>query len=181
MPVLQAGFAHAIKALSEKEKEKIILRFARANAEMHDKLAFELLEEVTLESLYEEGQTNITEMLMSIPGRSFVKGLSRQINKAAKEIARIKKITKDAKLEADLILFLVQYLTENFGGQFDSHYRSFSNKVARLTLKLHTLLVKNVHADLLLDYEEPVNELLTLIRKRTEHQNLSVTLPAKLR
>ena len=180
MPKPSAQFLAAIRNLSDKEKEKIIIRFARSYADMHDILAFELVDDVNIDTVREQTQEQISDLLFNITGRSFYKGLNRAIGKAAKEITRIKKITKSAQLEVDLYRFLLQVLFDNFSGQFENYNRTFPSKMARLTQKLHDLIVKNLHPDLRIEYKAEVNNWLDTLRNRAGSNLYVQKLPQEL-
>jgi len=53
MPVPSAEFKKAIKQLTDKEKEALLLKAVRRDAELYDIVAFELLE-IPVEQLVEE-------------------------------------------------------------------------------------------------------------------------------
>ncbi|QNF31927.1 hypothetical protein HUW51_04005 [Adhaeribacter swui] len=177
MPAPSVEFKKAVKYLSEKEKETLLLRAVRRDAEFYDMLAFELLEEVTLEHLIEETTEKIHELLHTTSGRSFSKSLTRSLRKAMQEIARFKRITKNAKGEIDLQLYLLQQIFDNFTGQFESVYRTFYVTTARLTLRTIQLIQKNLHEDYHLEYKAALDEFLTHLHSRRYSAHLSFTLP----
>lgn len=180
MAKMHPALPAAIKQLTEKEKEKIILRFARSQAEMRDILAYELLEEVTLESLEEEARDTLHSLLYNLTGRSVYKGLSKAVTKGLQEIARVKKITKEPQLEVDLLRYMLQELFGNYSGQFGSSNHRFANKMARLTLRLHSLISKNLHPDLHIDYKEELDGWLQTLRERAPNLPVVQSLPEEL-
>ncbi len=156
------------------------MRFARANAEMHDILAFELVEDITLGTIEEEAQETISEILFTVTGRNFYKALNRAIGKAVKEIARVKKVTKSVQLEVDLHRFVLTILFDNYGGQFENYNRSFPGKVARITQKLHGLIIKNLHPDLRIEYKPEIDKWLEILRNRAGNNIYVQKLPTEL-
>lgn len=177
MPAPSADFKKAVKELSDKEKETLLLRAVRRDAELYDMLAFELLEEVTLEHLIEQTSENIHELMHTTPGRSFAKSLTKTLRKSIKEIARFKRITKDAKGEVELHLYLLRLIFDNFTGQFESVHRSFFVATARLTVRTAQLIRKNLHEDYHLEYKAPLDEFLTQLHGRSKSSGLSFVLP----
>jgi len=177
MPVPSADFKQALKRLSEKEKEALLLRLVRKDAEAYDTLAFELLEDVTLETVFERSQETIHDILFTVSGRSLSKALNRGLKKVTQEIARYQRITKDRKGEVELHLYTLHLIFENFTGQFESIYKGFYVATARLVLKAITLIRKHLHPDLHLEYQEALNSFLTDLNTRSKRRTLTFDLP----
>ncbi|RNI25696.1 hypothetical protein [Rufibacter latericius] len=177
MPVPSADFKQALKRLSEKEKEALVLRLIRKDAEAYDTLAFELLDEVTLETLFERSSETIHEILFTVSGRSLSKALNRGLKKATQEIARYQRITKDRKGEVELHLYLLNLIFDNFTGQFESIYKGFYVATARLVLRTMTLIQKHLHEDYHLEYQEQLNTFLTDLNGRSKRRQLPFNLP----
>jgi hypothetical protein len=174
MPVPTAEFKKAIKQLTDKEKEALLLKAVRRDAELYDIVAFELLD-IPVEQLVEEASEKIHDLMYGLTGRSLSKSLTRSLRKSIKEIARFKKITKNVKGEADLHLYLLRLIFQNFTGQFDSFYKSFFTATARLVLKTAQLIKKNLDEDYFVEYEAELDEYLEAIHSR--RKPLSFTLP----
>ncbi|MCC9138894.1 hypothetical protein ACFSKU_00060 [Pontibacter silvestris] len=175
MPAISPAFRQAVRQLSDKEKEALILKAARRDAELYDILSFELLEEVTLEEVRERSENVIHELLLNATGRSLTKAITKALRKAIKEIARAKRITKDAKTEVELHLYTLRLIFSNYTGQFDSYYKGFYTATARLLLRTIHLIRKNLHEDYHLEYKIELDEFLRQIHGR-KHP-LPVTLP----
>ena len=62
MPVPSAEFKKAIKQLTDKEKEALLLKAVRRDAELYDIVAFELLE-IPVEQLVEETSEKIHDLM----------------------------------------------------------------------------------------------------------------------
>lgn len=175
MPTISPAFRQAVKKLSDKEKEAIILKAARRDAELYDILRYELQEEVTVEEVYEEAADKIHELLINASGRSLTKALTKALRKAMKEIARFKRITKEPKAEIDLHLYTLRLIFDNFTGQFDSYYKGFYTATARLLLRTIQLIRKKLHEDYYLEYKSELDDFLQQIHARPKH--LTVALP----
>ncbi|WP_266204411.1 hypothetical protein [Pontibacter kalidii] len=175
MPAISPAFRQAVKQLSDKEKEAIILKAARRDAELYDILRYELQEEVTLEEVYDDAADKIHELLLNASGRSLAKALTKALRKAMKEIARFKRITKDPKAEVELHLYTLRLIFDNFTGQFDSYYKGFYTATARLLLRTIQLIRKNLHEDYHLEYKSELDDFLQQIHSRPKH--LTVALP----
>lgn len=177
MPVPSADFKQALKKISEKEKEALILKLVRRDAEAYDMLAFELLEDVTLETLYERSAETIHDILFTVSGRSLSKALNRGLKKATQEIARYYRITKDRKGEIELHLYLLELIFENFTGQFESIYKGFYVATARLVQRTINLILKHLHEDYHLEYQDKLNAFLTDLNSRSKRRQLPFNLP----
>ena len=174
MPAPSASFKKAIKLLSDKEKEALLLKAVRRDAELYDMFAYEL-GELTLEELQEQSQDKIHELLLSATGRSLPKALAKALRKVVKEIARFKRVTKDPKAEIELHLYTLQLIFVNFTSQFDSYYKLFYTSTARLLLRTIQLIRKNLHEDYHLEYKDDLDSYLGQINAR--NKPLPVTLP----
>jgi type I site-specific restriction endonuclease len=177
MPAPSLDFKKAIKQLTDKEKESLLLRAVRRDAEWYETLAYELLEDVTLEQLIEETSEKIHDLLHTTSGRSFARSLTKSLRKSLHEIARFKRITKDAKGEIDLHLYLLKLIFDNFTGQFESLYRSFYVATARLTVRTAQLIRKNLHEDYHLEYKALLDDYFAQLHSRTKSSGLSFALP----
>ena len=179
MPVPSSDFKKAIKLLSDKEKENIILRASRRDAELYEMLAFELVPDVTLEQVKADTSEKIHELLYGLTGRNLTKSISRSLRKAVKEIARFKRITKDEEAEIDMHMYLLQLIFENFTGQFESSYKSFYTTTARLVLKTMQLVRKNLHEDYYLEYKTDLDLFLEQLNSRSKKGQLPFELPSE--
>ncbi|GAB2531292.1 hypothetical protein [Rufibacter soli] len=177
MPVPSADFKQALKKLSEKEKEALILRLVRKDGEAYDTLSFELLEDVTLETLFTRSSETIHDILFTVSGRSLSKALSRGLKKATQEIARYYRVTKDRKGEVELHLYLLQLIFDNFTGQFESVYKTFYVATARLALRTMMLIKKHLHEDYHLEYQDTLNTFLDDLNGRSKRRQLPFNLP----
>jgi hypothetical protein len=178
MPVPTADFKKELKKLTDKEKEAIILRAVRRDAELYDLLAFEILPDRTLEQVVEETSEMIHQHMYGLTGRNLTKNINRSLRKSVKEIARFKRITKDVKAEIDLHLYLLRLIFDNFTGQFESRYKSFFVGTARLLLRTIKLIRKNLHEDYHLEYKTDLDNYLAQVNSRRQRIHLTFDLPA---
>ncbi len=174
MPVVSPAFKKAVKLLSDKEKEAIILKAARRDSELYDMLQYEL-GELTLQEVGELSADTIKTLLFSASGRSLPKALAKALRKALKEVACYKRITKDAKGEIDLNLFTLGLIFDHFSDHFNSYHKAFYTATARLLLRTLGLVRKNLHEDYHLEYKQPLDHFLQQIHGR--HNPPAVALP----
>lgn len=181
MPVPSAEFKRALKRLSDKEKETLLLRAARRDAELYDTLCFELLPDVTPQTVFEHSSDQIHELFaVGATGRLLNRSLTKALSKALKEIARARRVTKDKRLEVDLNLYTLRHIFENYTGQFESVYAGFYAGTARLTARTAQLILNNLHEDLWLEYKPALDEFLQQLHARTKSRTLKFELPREL-
>lgn len=181
MPVPSADFKKAINRLSDKEKETLLLRAARRDAELYDTLSFELLPDVTIETVFEESSDRIHELFaVGATGRLLNRSLTKALQKAIKEVTRARRITKDKRLEIDLNLYILRLIFDNYSGQFDSVYGGFYTATARLAARTTQLVVSNLHEDLWLEYKSDIDEFLGQLHARNKSHSLKFSLPREL-
>ena len=181
MPVPSADFKRALKRLSDKEKETLLLRAARRDAELYETLAFELLPDVTTETVFEQTSDRIHELFnVAVTGRLLNRSLTKALQKATKETTRARRITKDKRLEIDLNLYALRLIFSNYTGQFESVYNGFFVGVARLAARTAQLVLQHLHEDLWVEYKTELDEFLRHLHGRQKSRNLRFALPAEL-
>ena len=167
MPDFDAAHLRAaLRKLPEKEKDALLLRSVRRDAEWRATLAYELLPDVTRDTVYETIAERIHALLTGVSGYQLARFLTKAIKKATAEINYARRITGERQLEIDLHAYLLRELFDNFSGQLDSHYTLFYKAVGKLTLKHIKLIQKYLHEDLWLDYDDDVRDWLRQLRAR---------------
>ena len=182
MPVPSVDFKKALARLSEKEKEALLLRAVRRDAELYDTFSFELLPDVTLESVYEASADRIHELFnVAVTGRLLNRSLVQALRGAKEETARARRVTKSRQLEIDLGMYTLRLIFENYTGQFDSHFQGFFVATARLARRLAQAIVKDLHEDLWLEYKPELDSFLRQLHERPRSWELKFELPGELR
>ncbi|HET9503688.1 MAG TPA: hypothetical protein VFO93_09110 [Hymenobacter sp.] len=181
MPVPSSDFKKALARLSEKEKEALVLRAVRRDAELYDTFAFELLPDSTVESVYEASADRIHELFnVAVTGRLLNRSLVKALRAALQEAARARRVTKSKQLEIDLNMYTLRLIFEHYTGQFDSVYQGFYVGTARLATRLTQLIPKNLHEDLWLEYKSELDGFLTQLHGRSKSRELKFELPRAL-
>lgn len=181
MPVPSAEFKKALLRLSDKQKEALLLRAVRRDAELYDTLCFELLPDATTETVFEQASDRIHELFnVAVTGRLLNRSLTKALQKATKEVARARRITKDKRLEIDLNLYMLQLIFDNYTGQFESVYAGFYTATARLAARTTQLVASNLHEDLWLEYKAEVDGYLQQLHGRSKSHGLKFALPREL-
>lgn len=181
MPAPSAEFKKAIKQLSEKEKESLLLRAVKRDTEFYEALCFELLDDVTLASIKSETEDRIHELFnLSVSGYLLHKSLPKVLSKAQKEVARARRITKSKQLEVDLNLYILQLIFGNYTGSLDSSHNTFYKGTVRLTMRTAALVLKNLHEDLWLEYKSELDDYFRRLRSYDNRWSLPYAVPTEM-
>ncbi len=180
MPVPSTDFKKALKRLPESEKEALLLRAVRRDAELYETFRYELLADVTLGQVQEEAADRIHESFnVAVTGRLLNRSLVKAVRASVQEAARARRITKNKQLEIDLLVYIIRQCVDNYSGQFDSVYDGFYNATARLAARVPALILKSLHEDLWVEYKEEIDEILTELHGRKKSRQLKFELPRK--
>ena len=178
MPVPSPNFKKALKRLPESEKEALLLRAVRRDAELYETYRYELLTDVTLAQIQEEASDRIHELFnVAVSGRLLNRSLVKALRASVQEAARARRITKSKQLEIDLLAYTLRQCIDNYSGQFDSVYDGFFNATARLASRLPALILKNLHEDLWLEYKAEIEVVLSNLHSRAKSRHLKFELP----
>jgi len=169
MPKLSPEFKKAISSLSSKEMEKIIYRFSKSNQYMYDSLVYEYVDEQNTLELFEDVKEEIEFTFSDLSGRIIQKELAKSIGKSIQTINRFVKITKEKKLEADLLVFLLKIVFDNYSNCFGTCWTVFDSKVAITTNRLYNLVKNKLHYDYQIEYREDLNKYLKAVKKCCNH------------
>ncbi len=181
MPVPSPDFKKALKRLPESEKEALLLRAVRRDAELYETFRFELLADVTLAQIQEEAADRIHELFnLAVSGRLLNRSLVKALRASVQEAARARRITKNKQVEIDLLLYILRQCTDNYSGQFDSVYDGFFNATARLAARVPALVLKALHEDLWLEYKSDIDDVLGQLHTRSKSRHLKFELPREL-
>lgn len=167
-----------VNALSKNELADIVLKLA-AKKENYDFLLVNYFDKQSGEKvLFEEARADIDSI-----SRKRYKGFSEQLRMAnmltvcIKRINDFTKISKDKKLEADLILYVLEipftYSTDMLGTCFTQ----YDYKVGLLVKRLISLVTKNLHFDYKIDYQDKINQFLEILHRNSNHIDSIYNLP----
>ncbi len=182
MPVVpSADFKRALRQLSEKEKETLLLRAVRRDAEFYDALCFELLPDVTLATVQAETEDHIHELFnVSVSGYLLHKSLPKVLSKAQKEVARARRVTKSRPLEVELNMYTLRLIFGNYTGSLNSSHALFYKATARLAVRTAGLVIKSLHEDLWLEYKPELDDFFRQLRASDNRWQLSFEVPQEL-
>lgn len=131
--------------------------------------------------LFDEAKTDIDFIVQKkFRGRSIQHQMSARLKSCIERIKDFTKETKDRKLEADLILYVLEIQFTNNSEIFGAKHSSYDYKVGLLLKKLISLITTKLHADYLLDYQDEINTMLTLLHQSSDRINTIKSLPLQI-
>lgn len=113
------------------------------------------------------------------------KGFSEQIRLANmigacnKRVSEFAKISKNKKLEADLLVYILDDLFKHYQGLLGTCFTPFDTKVASTVRRVITLM-KKLHPDYHIEYEEKVNSYLDVIHRKSDHLDTVYNMPKSI-
>ncbi len=90
------------------------------------------------------------------------------------------RISNNKKMEADLLLYILNEVFSLPADFFGTCFTKFDSKVAQIVKRLITIVTKKLHEDYKVDYKESINNYLQLLHKRSHHINLVYKLPKEI-
>ncbi len=169
MPKLSSEFKKVISSLSSEELQKIIYRFSISNQDIYDTLVYEYVNDKSNIELFAETKDEIGYNFSDISGRIIEKQLAKAIGKSIKEINRFAKITKDKKSEADLLIYLLRIVFDNYDKCLGTCWTIFDSKVAITTKRLYNLVKNKLHYDYRIEYREDINSFIKRLKETSGH------------
>jgi hypothetical protein len=164
-------FKRALQELSEKEKDKLILRLLRRDLDLAEKLYFELVDTDTVEDKRRNMVTLISNDINRIAENYHsLDFIAVEMRRISGKISHHVKITKDKFGEISLNLQMLNETIEQnaFSLSHSKPQKStkFYNYVIVRAFKI-LLLIHALHEDFLLDFKEDLERLGANISKNT--------------
>ena len=167
MPKLSSDFKQVISKLSYDELIKIVFRFARKNKEMYETLSFEYLQDDSAEELFEDVKQDIDFHFSFVEeGRVIQKNLAKAISNSIQDINEFKKVTKNKKLEADSLVFLLCIVFDRYEEDLGTCWTIFDSKVAT-TLNRLINLVRKIHPDYWIEYKKDIDRFIKIMKEKS--------------
>lgn len=182
MPRLSVEEKKQISDLTREELEEIVIKLAAKEKIVYDFITVNYLnKEYGEEDLYEEALEDLDFLFIKN-----YKGYAEQIRKAKmlsaciKHINEFKKVCKNKKMEADLLLYVLEEafsVPDNF---FGTCFTQYDSKTAQIVKRLITLVTKNLHEDYQIEYKGHINSFLKKLHQNSDHINLVYDMPKKI-
>lgn len=178
MPRDKAILKEQLNELSKKELVDIVLKLAGKRHNYEFLLVNFLDKEGGEKTLFEEAKADIDRLCQKeYKGKSHQKQLAQKLIACIKRLNEFVSDTKDKKLEADLVLYLLGIQFAYPATVFGHKSYGYDYKVGLLLKKLITLVTKKMHPDYQMDYQEKINEYLTRLHRTSDHINTIFDLP----
>lgn len=169
-----------INSLSKNELAEIVLKLS-AKKEIYNFLSINYFDKERGEiEFYNKTLTEID----SLYGKRY-KGFSEQLRLANMLVACNKKVNEftqistNKKLEADMLMYILNDVFVYYKDLLGTCFTTFDTKVALILRRLINLL-KKMHPDYLVEYQDKVNGYLEVLHARSNHINTVYNLPKSI-
>lgn len=130
------------------------------------------------QTLFEEAKEDIDKLNQKeYKGSTIQKQAVNKLNAFIKRINEFTIETKNKKLEADLVLYVLKLQFKNPIKIFGARISGYDYKVGLLLKRLITLVTKKMHPDYLVDYQDAINEFLIKLHKTSNRIQTIKELP----
>jgi len=178
MPRDKAFLKEQVNELSKKELVNIVLKLAGKRYNYEFLLVNFLDKDGGEQTLFDEAKEDIDTLCQKeYKGRTIQHQLVKKLNACTKRISEFTVETKNKKLEADLVLYVLEKQFSHPGKVFGARFSGYDYKVGLLLKKLLNLVTKKLHPDYLIDYQDRINEFLTRLHHTSNRINTIFDLP----
>ena len=181
MPRNKALLKEQVNELPKKELVDIVLKLATKRYNYEYLLVNFLDKEGGEQTLFEEAKEDIDALcLKEYKGSTELKQVVKKLNACVKRINEFTIETRSKKLEADLILYVLELQFKNPDRLFGARVSGYDYKVGLLLKRLITLVTKKLHPDYLIDYQDKLNRFLTFLHHTSDRINTIKELPLRI-
>jgi len=167
-----------VAELSKKELVDIVIKLAAKRYNYEFLLVNFLDKDGGEQTLFEEAKEDIDQLcLKEFKGRTIQHQLVKKLNACTKRIGEFTIETKSKKLEADLVLYVLEKQFEHPATIFGARFSGYDYKVGLLLKRLISLVTKKLHPDYLIDYQDNINVFLTKLHHTSSRINTIKELP----
>ena len=178
MPIAKSILKEQLSELSKKELTEMVVKLAAKRYNYEFLLVNFLDKEGGEQTLFEEAKEDIEKLNeKEFKGRTLQHQAAKRLNACTKRIAEFTVETKSKKLEADLVLFVLELQFANPPKLFGARFSGYDYKVGLLLKRLITLVTKRIHPDYLIDYQDKINDFLTKLHHTSNRINTIFELP----
>jgi hypothetical protein len=181
MPRNKALLKEQVNELSKKELVDIVLKLAGKRYNYEYLLVNFLDKEGGEQALFEEAKEDIDVLCRKeYKGSTELKQQVKKLNACVKRINEFTIETRSKKLEADMVLYVLELQFKNSTKMFGARVSGYDYKVGLLLKRLITLVTKRLHPDYLIDYQDKLNEFLTRLHHTSDRINTIHELPRSI-
>jgi hypothetical protein len=181
MPLNKILLKEQLAQLSKKELAEMVLKLSGKRYNYEFLLVNFLDKDGGEQTLFEEAKEDIDKLCQKeFKGSTELKQLVKKLNACTKRITEFTIETKSKKLEADLVLYVLELQFANSPKMFGARVSGYDYKVGLLVKKLIALVTKKLHPDYLIDYQDKINEFLTKLHHTSDRINTIKELPKEI-
>jgi len=182
MPRLTPEIKEQIKSLTENELQQIVLKLAAKDKIAYDFIVINYLDKDDGEQeLYDEAIFDLDILfLKGYRGYSVELRMANMLAACIKRINEFCKVSKNKKLEADLLVYILREAFSLPASYFGTCFTAFDSKVAQIVKRLITIVTKKLHEDYKIEYEKIINVYLRLLHERSRHIDLVYNMPKEI-
>lgn len=182
MPRLSKEFKQAISEIPVEELQKLVIKAASKNQEIYDWVNIQYVngKEAENELFRETKEKSLGEIYLFNDRGILQKNLASAIGKAIKHINYYEKVTCNSTGEAELLLYVLKEVFENYADKLSTCWTVFDSKLAITTNRLYNLVTKKLHEDYLVEYKKPMNRFLEILHAKSNHLDYVYNMPKKI-
>ena len=181
MPRDKAILKEQLAQLSKKELVEMVLKLSAKRYNYEFLLVNFLDKDGGEQALFEEAKEDIDRLwLKEYRGITVQKQHVNKLNACVKRINEFTVEAKSKKLEADLVLYVLELQFSNKVKVFGARISGYDYKVGLLLKRLIALVTKKLHPDYLIDYQEQINDFLNQLHKTSNRINTIKDLPQSI-
>jgi hypothetical protein len=181
MPINKTILKEQLAQLSKKELSEMVLKLAGKRYNYEFLLVNFLDKEGGEYTLFDEAKDDIDLLCKKeYKGSTELKQLVKKLNACVKRVNEFTVETKNKKLEADLVLYVLELQFKNPARLFGARVSGYDYKVGLLLKRLITLVSKKIHPDYMIDYQDKINEFLTRLHNTSNRINTIKELPESI-
>jgi len=170
-----------IKNLTKKQLEDIVIKWT-SQKDFYDYLIVNYLDIENGENeLFEQTKKDIDLLfLKKHKGYSDELKLANYIKAVVKRINEFTKISKNKKLEADLLVYLLDMLFEDCSDYLGTCFETYDTQLAIQVRKLINITSKYLHEDYRIEFIDKINNYLEILHKESRHIDMVYDMPEKI-
>ena len=182
MPRLSNDFKKAVSEIPLDELQKLVIKAASKSQEIYDWINIQYVEgQEAKKQLFKETKDNALAEVYAYSDRGIIqKSLSKAIGNAIKHINYYVKVTNDFVGEAELLNSILKFVFERFTDDLGTCWTVFDSKLALTTNRLYNLIVKKLHEDYRIEYQEDLNRYLENLHSRSSHLDYIYNMPKSI-
>ena len=182
MPRLNKETREQIKSLQRSELEQIVLKMATKEKAVYDFILLNYLDKESGEAdLYQATISDLEGLVIKgYRGRGEEQIATNMLNACIKRVNEFTKASKNKKLEADLLMYLLKISFDSGVADFGTYYNGFDYKVSTILKRCITIVTKKLHSDYFIEYQDKLNKYLSFLHKTSNHVDSIYDMPAEI-